>query len=109
VLGVAATGAFALLAQALPAWAALVLCVTAGAVIAAALSTRWADRIFALLTRPVRWIVAFGQMLARGHSAGLAPNRPSAAGRLPAHDLPANREHGASPIRPRMEQNKRLY
>jgi len=109
VLGVAATGAFALLAQALPAWAALVLCVTAGAVIAAALSTRWADRIFALLTRPVPWIVAFGQMLARGHSAGLAPNRPSAAGRLPAHDLPANREHGASPIRPRMEQNKRLY
>jgi fucose 4-O-acetylase-like acetyltransferase len=109
VLGVAATGAFALLAQALPAWAALVLCVTAGAVIAAALSTRWADRIFALLTRPVPWIVAFGQMLARGHSAGLAPNRPSAAGRLPAHDLPADREQGASPIRPRMEQNKRLY
>ena len=109
VLGLTATGAFALLAQALPAWAGLVLCVAAGVAVAASLSTRWADRVFAPLTRPMPWIVAFGQSLARSLPAGLAPARPSAVRRSSKPGFPADRERDASPIRPRMEQNKRLY
>lgn len=85
VLGLVATGAFALLAQALPAWAGLVSCVAAGAAIAALLSTRWADRVFAPLTRPMPWMVAFGQILAGSRPRGLASPHPS--GRSPPHDL----------------------
>jgi len=85
VLGLAAAGAFALLAQALPAWAGLVLCVVAGAAIATLLSTRWADRVFAPLTRPLQWAVPVGQSLARNRFWGLASPDPS--GRSPPHDL----------------------
>ena len=63
VLGLAAAGVFALLAQALPAGAALVLCVVTGAAIATSLSTGWADRIFAPLTRPVTWVMVVRQRL----------------------------------------------
>ncbi len=106
VLGLVATGAFALLAQALPAWAGLVLCVMAGVAIAASLSTRFADRVFAPLTRPVQWMVAFRQGPARIRCRW----SPSWPGRPPPRDQPPRGgERSASPIRPRMEQNKRVY
>jgi fucose 4-O-acetylase-like acetyltransferase len=85
VLGLAAAGAFALLAQALPAWAGLVLCMVAGAAIAASLSTRWADRVFAPLTRPLQWAVPLGQSLAGNRLWRLASPHPSR--RSPPHDL----------------------
>jgi len=85
VLGLAAAGAFALLAQALPAWAGLVLCVVAGAAIATLLSTQWADRVFAPLTRPLQWAVPVGQSLARNRLWRLASPHPSR--HSPPHDL----------------------
>jgi fucose 4-O-acetylase-like acetyltransferase len=85
VLGLVATGAFALLAQALPAWAGLVSCVVAGAAIATLLSTRWADRVFAPLTRPLQWAVPVGQSLARNRLWRLASPHPSR--HSPPHDL----------------------
>jgi fucose 4-O-acetylase-like acetyltransferase len=63
VLGLVAAGAFAWLAQALPGWAALVVCVTAGVAIAASFSTRWADRVFAPVTCPVSWLMSTGHRL----------------------------------------------
>jgi len=110
VLGLVAVGAFAWLAQALPAWAALVLCVAAGVAIAASLSTRWADRIFAPLICPIPWVLAVGQHLIGNHSWWLAPAQPFLSGRAPPRDpSSADGSQGVSPIRPRMEQNKRLY
>lgn len=108
VRGLVAAGAFALLAQALPPWAALLLCVIAGFAIAALLCTRWADRIAAPLTSPMRWMAAVGQSLAKSHSGWWAPTRLS--GRSPPRGpSPADRKCGVPPIRGRMEQNKRLY
>jgi fucose 4-O-acetylase-like acetyltransferase len=110
VLGLVATGPFAWLAQALPEWTALLSCVVAGVAIAASLSTRWADRVFAPVTRPVQWMMAAGQRVAGNHAGRLAWARPSGAARSPSQGPPpADREPGTSPIRQRMEQNKRLY
>ena len=110
VLGLVTTGAFALWARALPPWMALLFCVAAGFAIAALLSTRMVDWLAAPLTRPVRWAVALAQTLARNRPWWLAPARPSMSERSPPRDRPpANHERGISPIRLRMEQNKRVY
>jgi fucose 4-O-acetylase-like acetyltransferase len=85
VLGLVAVGAFAWVAQALPAWAGLVSCVVAGAASATLLSTRWADRVFAPLTRPLQWAVPVGQSLARNRLWRLASPHPSR--HSPPHDL----------------------
>jgi len=79
VRALVAAGVFTLLTRAVPPWVALPLCLAAGLAVATLLSTRWADRLTAPLTRPVTWL----------------------------RDLPRMAAWGA--IRPRMEQNKRLY
>jgi hypothetical protein len=82
----------------------MLLCVAAGAFIAASLSTRFMDTLAAPLTRPLRWMAGFGQSLARNRPWWLAPARPSTSGRSPQRDPPpADRERGGSPIRRRME------
>ncbi|MGH8126014.1 MAG: hypothetical protein ACREPK_09245 [Rhodanobacteraceae bacterium] len=56
VRGLLAAGVFAWLARMFPAFAQRLLCGVAGAVIAAMLSMRYADRLAAPLTRPVAWV-----------------------------------------------------
>lgn len=109
VRGLVAAGAFGLVAQALQPWSALLLCVAAGVVVAALLSTRLAGRLTAPLTRPVRWVMAVGQILARNPSLWAADGT-SGPTHSPSRDFPMpDRRHEGLPIRPRMEQNKRLY
>jgi peptidoglycan/LPS O-acetylase OafA/YrhL len=104
IRGLVAADVFTWLVHVLAPALQMLLCVAAGAFIAASLSTRFMDTLAAPLTRPLRWMAGFGQSLARNRPWWLAPARPSTSGRSPQRDPPpADRERGGSPIRRRME------
>ncbi len=83
VRGLLAAGAFAWLATALSPPAQLAVCLAAGALIAATLSTRIADKLTTPLTRPARWMAALGRTLANGWPVSARRRMSGRCSRLP--------------------------
>jgi fucose 4-O-acetylase-like acetyltransferase len=102
IRGLVAAGVFTWLVHVFAPPLQMLLCVAAGALIAASFSTHWLDKLAMPLTRPVQWMAAIGRTLA-SRPWWLPSARPSTSRQAPPHDSLGDRKRSASPIRRRME------